>query len=275
MQDRSETGKQKGVLTPGLPPGRRERLLEWGRTVGLPPGVDLQLLHQALTHTSAVNEGLAEHDNERLEFLGDSVVNLLAAEYYYRLHPDLEEGWLARRRAAAVRTESLAAVARRLGIGPLLLLGHGESQAGVDRLDSVLASAFEAVAAAVYLSVPAEQARRFLCRVLTPTFAEVDAAFSRGLEGNFKSELQEKVQALLGETPVYQLVEASGPPHNRSFTVAVLVRGKVVGRGLGRTKKAAAQEAARAALNSQELAELFGSVLPPGADAAEGESATS
>ncbi|MGE5482047.1 MAG: ribonuclease III [Bacteroidota bacterium] len=255
-----ETGNQEVRLPVTLPPERRERLVQWVRAAGVPEEVDLYLLDQALSHASAVNEGLVVRDNERLEFLGDSVVNLLAAEYYYRLHPDLREGWLARRRAAAVRTESLAAVARRLGIGPLLLLGRGESHTHIDQLDSVLASAFEAVAAAIYLSVPGDESRRFLLQVLTPTFAEVDTAFSRGAEGNFKSELQEKVQALLGEPPVYRLVDMSGPPHDRLFTVAVMVRDRQFGRGSGRTKKAAAQEAARAALANPDLGELLRTV---------------
>ncbi|HHV54043.1 MAG TPA: ribonuclease III [Firmicutes bacterium] len=248
----------------GCRPRREQELVAWCQRTGVPPGVSLPLLDQALCHASAVSEGLAAADNERLEFLGDAVINLLAAEYFYRNDPDLKEGGLARRRAAAVRTETLARLGRDLGLGPLLLLGKGGLQSGVGELDSVLASTFEAVVGAVYLSLPPGEAFKWLFELLTPVFHEVEAAFARGAEGNFKSELQEEVQQVLAEPPCYRVVGTSGPPHDPYFEVEVTIRGEPVARGSGRSKKEAEQAAARAALASEGLQRLLTGQTGPG-----------
>lgn len=221
------------------------------------------LFLQAVTHSSWVQEHPEEgrDSNERLEFLGDAVVGLAAASYLYARFPAAREGELSRLKAAVVGAGALAAAARRLGLGEMLFLGRGEAQSGGATKPALLADVFEAVCAALYLDGGWQRARDFVIEQLSGAVAR---ALRRGT-GDFKSALQERVQEE-GGTVSYRLVAQEGPDHARLFTVEVLVDGQVVGRGKGRSKKAAEQEAARRALGAHGgRAPGEGEELPPGA----------
>lgn len=203
------------------------------------------LLHMALTHRSYIYEtaGAGLSSNERLEFLGDSVLTFISADYLYHTFPDLNEGELSDLRAALVRGETLANFARAIKLGNFLLMGKGEQ--GSQR---VLAAAFEAVLGAIYLDQGLEAVQRFLMPRLEPLAHYIVA---KRLFKDHKSLFQELAQAHDGITPSYRLVSQEGPSHNREFTVEVLLGEQVAGRGQGRNKQAAEQEAARKALLSR------------------------
>ena len=200
------------------------------------------LLHMALTHRSYIYEtaGAGLSSNERLEFLGDSVLAFISADYLYHTFPDLNEGELSDLRAALVRGETLANFARAIKLGNFLLMGKGEQ--GSQR---VLAAAFEAVLGAIYLDQGLEAVQRFLMPRLEPLAHYIVA---KRLFKDHKSLFQELAQAHDGITPSYRLISQEGPSHNREFTVEVLLGEQVAGRGQGRNKQAAEQEAARKAL---------------------------
>jgi len=209
------------------------------------------LLHMALTHRSYIYEtaGAGLSSNERLEFLGDSVLAFISADYLYHTFPDLNEGELSDLRAALVRGETLANFARAIKLGNFLLMGKGEqgSQLGKGEQGSqrVLEAAFEAVLGAIYLDQGLEAVQRFLMPRLEPLAHYIVA---KRLFKDHKSLFQELAQAHDGITPSYRLVSQEGPSHNREFTVEVLLGEQVAGRGQGRNKQAAEQEAARKAL---------------------------
>lgn len=207
---------------------------------------DRRLLQNALTHSSYANENRASGctSNERLEFLGDSVLGMVTAGRLYRLYPDMPEGKLSRLRAELVCEQSLHAVAVELGLGDYMQLGHGETRSGGRERPSILADAVEAVIAAMYLDGGLEPAQRFiLAHVLTGlTEGQIHHV------ADYKTDLQERVQRTAGQTLAYALVEESGPDHNKSFTMSVQLNGAEIGRGTGRTKKEAEQEAAKSAL---------------------------
>ena len=201
-----------------------------------------ELLTRALTHSSYTNE---RHDcpcNERLEFLGDSVLGLLAAEYLFENFPKWPEGELTRARAAYVCEPSLFKAAQALGLGERLLLGKGEEATGGRARAAVLADAFEAVLAAMYLDGGLEPCRRLVREYV----------MNRPPEGmqDAKTQLQERVQATGGESPCYRLISECGPDHDKVFTSEVLVGGKRAGVGEGRSKKSAEQAAAAEALKN-------------------------
>jgi ribonuclease III len=202
-------------------------------------------LQMALTHRSYIYETAGEglHSNERLEFLGDSVLAFISADYLYRTFPDLSEGELSDARATLVRGETLANFAREIELGNFLLMGKGEQSSGGSQ--RVLASAFEAILAAIYLDQGLETVQRFLIPRLEPLAHSI---VSKRLFKDPKSLFQELAQAHDGSTPSYRLISQEGPSHNREFTVEVLLGEQVAGRGQGRNKQAAEQEAARAAL---------------------------
>jgi ribonuclease III len=202
-------------------------------------------LQMALTHRSYIYETAGEglHSNERLEFLGDSVLAFISADYLYRTFPDLSEGELSDARATLVRGETLANFAREIELGNFLLMGKGEQSSGGSQ--RVLASAFEAILAAIYLDQGLETVQRFLIPRLEPLAHSI---VSKRLFKDPKSLFQELAQAHDGFTPSYRLISQEGPSHNREFTVEVLLGEQVAGRGQGRNKQAAEQEAARAAL---------------------------
>ena len=213
------------------------------------PVRDLDLLEQALVHSSWLHEhpDAARGHNERLEFLGDAVVNLSISEALYARHPDDDEGALSARRAAIVSTTGLARLAGRIALGPDLLLGEGESQRSGRRRPSLLASSFEALAGALYLDLGYEAVRDWLIRVAEPELtleAPVTSLKSP------KSRLQEYTQRRSGIRPEYRLVDASGPDHEKSFQVEVWVDGRVLGRGAGLSRREAETAAAAQAIET-------------------------
>ena len=211
-------------------------------------GIDLpgELLTLALTHRSYAYEHGGLPTNERLEFLGDSVLGLVVTDELYRSHPDLPEGQLAKLRASVVNMNSLAGVARELGdggIGPHLLLGRGEETTGGRGKDSILADALEALIGAVHIGRGLDVAAAQIHRLFDPLLVE---SATRGAGLDWKTSLQE-LSAAHGLGPPSYRVEDDGPDHAKTFRAAVLLAGQVHGTGGGRTKKAAEQEAAEAA----------------------------
>jgi len=208
---------------------------------------DRALLRTALTHRSHSYErgGVPAH-YERLEFLGDALLGFLVAEWLYRREPTEAEGGLSRRRQAIVRTSTLAHVARRIGLGEAILLGRGEERTGGRAKPSLLADTFEAVLGAVYLDGGIRAARAFARRHVGPVRLASDAS----VEDDFKTRLQEAVQARLRRTPAYRIVSTTGPAHATQFEVEVSVKGRVLGRGAGASRKQAEQSAARIALDA-------------------------
>ena len=198
---------------------------------------DEALLRRALTHPSA-----GKADNQRLEFLGDAVLQYLMSDRLYRKHPEDREGSLTHMRALLVCEAALSPIAQRLGIGEALIMDRGEEQTGGRTKPSVLCDAMEAVLAAVYLDGGMEAARAVVERCW-PAEGEV----SRPMQDS-KGRLQELLQKNGGETPVYRITGTSGPPHDPVFEAAVFYGNEEIGRGTGRTKKQAEQAAALAAL---------------------------
>lgn len=205
--------------------------------------LDPELLVLALTHRSFAHEAGGIPTNERLEFLGDTVLGLVVTEALYRRHPDLSEGELAKMRAATVSQRSLAAIARRLGLGEFLLLGKGELATGGRDKDSILSDTLEAIFGAVYLTHGIETARTLVEKLVNPTLA-IAADLGAGLD--WKTSLQEAAARLGLGVPEYQ-VDSEGPDHARTFTARILLDGEVRGTGTGTAKKIAEQEAAAAA----------------------------
>ena len=210
---------------------------------------DLELLSQALTHSSYLHEhrDLAVGHNERLEFLGDSVVSLAISNALYGRHPDDDEGVLSARRASIVSTAGLARLADRISLGEYLSLGEGESQRGGRRRPALLASAFEAVVGALYLDLGYEAAGEF---VVALAAHELTSDQPLGALKSPKSRLQEFTQRLSGERPQYHLVDAVGPDHNKVFQVEVAVAGRVIGGGEGHSRRVAETAAAARAIEA-------------------------
>ncbi|HPE68183.1 MAG TPA: ribonuclease III [Thermotogota bacterium] len=212
---------------------------------------DPELLYRALCHTSFIherNQGSSEpleKSNERLEFLGDSVVGLIIVDQLFRDYPDTAEGDLAKAKALLASETILSRVARDIDLGEFLFLGKGEQLSGGRERDSILADAFEALCGAIYLDLGFSAARDFFLPLVSPLMEEV-------MEGklwlDFKTQLQEVTQSLFRELPEYYLVEVNGPPHRPEFVFQVFVQGEMLGLGNGRTKKSAEQKAAFSAL---------------------------
>ncbi len=210
---------------------------------------DPTLLRRALTHPSYVNEHPEEAvgDNQRLEFLGDAVIDFIAAAWVYSRYADFAEGRMTRLRAALVRTETLARLARRVSIDRALRLGHGEEEAGGRDRDPNLCDAFEAVVGAIYLDGGMAAARAFVEPLLGPV---AEATLERAADQDAKSRLQEWSQAERKITPRYRIVAERGPDHAKTFEAEVLLGDEVLGQGSGRSKQAAEQDAAEAAWES-------------------------
>lgn len=201
------------------------------------------LLARALTHSSYANERHVDTgDNERLEFLGDSVLGFITAEYLFANHRDFPEGELTKLRAYAVCEKSLFSYAEEIGLGHYLKLGKGEERTGGRTRPSVLSDAFEAVIAAIYLDGGMDEAKKFVLRFVVP-YVEAKPTFK-----DYKTMLQEVVQKNQGETLEYVLVSETGPDHDKCFTVEVHLNSNVIGRGVGGSKKKAEQNAAKEAL---------------------------
>lgn len=210
---------------------------------------DLDLLRRALTHSSYVNEHPEDEigDNQRLEFLGDAVIDFVAGAWVYRHYPDFKEGRMTRLRAALVRTRTLARLARQVGIGKALQLGHGEEEAGGRERDANLCDAFEAVVGALYLDGGLVDTEAFVEPLIGPV---AEATLAAEADWDAKSRLQEWSQAELGVTPHYHIVAEKGPDHAKTFVAEVLLGKKLAGQGMGRSKQAAEQVAAQAAWES-------------------------
>ena len=206
---------------------------------------NINLLKNSLTHSSYANEVRSGFSsNERLEFLGDSVLSLIVSEYIYKHFPNLPEGELTKLRASLVCEKSLCAFSRELGLGAFLKLGNGEEHNGGRERDSILADAFEAVLAAIYLDGGMEAARRHAMRFVLRELKNTDDEVFK----DYKTALQEIIQRNPEESVTYILTGESGPDHNKQFTVQVRLNLNVIGTGTGKSKKQAEQMAAKEAL---------------------------
>ena len=208
---------------------------------------NIQLLQNALTHSSYANERWHNSllSNERLEFLGDSILGMLVAEYLYRNFPDRPEGELTRMRADMVCEKALSVVANQIGLGSHLLLGRGEEQGGGRNRESILADAVESVIAACYLDGGMEAAEKFV-----KTFVLTRVPVTKLNNADYKTMLQEMVQQKRNQVLSYTLVGETGPDHEKKFVIELTLNGVVVGRGEGTSKKRAEQDAARVALEA-------------------------
>jgi ribonuclease-3 len=206
------------------------------------------LLEQALVHSSYINEnpGITEGDNERLEFLGDAVLGLIIAEELYKRFPQFSEGEMTRVRSSLVRQDALSRLAKSIKLGDYLYLGRGEEGGGGRDKPANLSGALEALTAAIFLDRGLAVTRKFVLRLMSKKMAK---ALSRGVKADYKTRLQETMQAKWQLKPKYRVIEAVGPAHDRRFTVEVMGGDSVLGRGSGKSKKAAETEAARIALN--------------------------
>lgn len=209
---------------------------------------DIQLLITALTHRSYMNEHKksAFQHNERLEFLGDAVLELVVTEHLYLNHSE-PEGILTNWRAALVRTESISAAGARLGLYELMRLSRGEKHGSLRARQQILANAFEAVIGAIYLDQGVKAARTFVTNNILVTLGGI---LETGSWRDPKSRLQEVAQSVEGQTPLYKVISEDGPDHDKIFTLGVYINGKLKGKGSGPSKQIAQQEAAKAALKS-------------------------
>ena len=211
---------------------------------------DRGLLEHAMTHTSRANEDASGGvlDNESMEFLGDAVVGFVIADVLFREFPNFDEGEKSKTKAALVSTATLARQAERLNLGEHLLLGRGEEKTGGRRKQALLADGYEALIAAIYLDGGIEHVRAFIVREFAPLFAEVQ---QHGIAGSqdYKSALQELLQAREQPLPEYRLVGTMGPDHRKLFQVEVVVNGEALAESTGPSKKEAEQDAARVALD--------------------------
>lgn len=213
---------------------------------------DLRLLDQALSHSSYIRERKEEsiRDNERLEFLGDAFFDAVIGESLYRMHPNAEEGKLSKMRASIVCEQSLAGAAGRLRVADYILLGYGEEKNGGRKRASILADAAEAIVGAIYLDGGYEKAKKFVLYAFDRELK--DAKDGRIVNRDYKSALQELLQANGVHDIKYVMENEEGPDHDKTFTVRLEVGGKTLSRGTGKSKKGAEQEAAKNALENTE-----------------------
>lgn len=205
------------------------------------------LLQTSLTHKSFINEskGSSGEDNERLEFLGDAVLNLSISQLLMEWFPKLNEGMLSKKRSSMVNEKSLAKLARKIDIGPYFRLGKGEELSGGQEKDSILADALEAIIGAVYLDSSIEEAKEFI----SGHFKNMIRYSARpGSYKDYKTLIQEMSQKIHKKTPQYRLVEVKGPEHNKIFESEILIGGRSYGMGKGRSKKDSEQKCAKIAL---------------------------
>jgi ribonuclease-3 len=208
---------------------------------------DRALLEQALVHRSLLNESANRNlvSNERLEFLGDAILSLIASEFLYKEFPKSSEGDLTNLRASLVRTQTLALVAKKINLTDHLKLSKGEEEQGGRENTGILADCFEAVLGAIYLDQGLLVTRDFISRTLFPLLKEI---ITNGYFKDFKSHLQETIQAKEKISPSYRVIKSLGPDHDRIFTVGVYLRRKKLGQGSGHSKHEAQQQAAQNAL---------------------------
>ena len=226
---------------------RKQQLQSFCQALGVQMH-DLELLDMALTHTSYAHEAKQHpkpQHNERIEFLGDSVLSIIVSTYMYNNFPELAEGQLTKLRAHLVCEYSLFEYAKKIHLGDYLQLGRGEDFTGGRERPSILADAFESVLGAIYLDQGMEMARTYLLGLMQP---EIDYICRHGIFNDYKTRLQEYLQRD-GEVEItYRLLGSSGPEHNKVFTSEVIFEGKVIGKGQGHSKKDAEQHAAQQAL---------------------------
>lgn len=206
---------------------------------------NLELLEQAFHHRSSVNEGKAAKNNERLEFLGDSVLGMVTAAYLYKKLEN-PEGDLAKIKSAVVSEKALAPVALNFGIDKLLIMGHGEEKTGGRQKPAILADCMEAIIGAYYLDSGYKSAEKFVLSFIIPAINEV---LEDGLK-DFKTLLQEKFQKISKKCPVYELIEKTGPDHNQTFVINVHLGDKIFGPAKGKNKREAEMLAAKMALDN-------------------------
>lgn len=213
---------------------------------------DYSLLTRAITHRSYLNENLEQtlEDNERLEFLGDAVLDFIVGAYLYHRYPEMKEGELTMLRAALVRTETLAEFARALALGDKLRLGYGEAESGGRDRPAILCGAFEAIIGAIFLDKGLATVEMLVHALIGPA---LEAILAEATHRDAKSGFQIWAQGRYNITPRYRVVSAEGPDHAKVFTVAVMLGEVIWGEGTGRSKQHAAQEAAAAALERAEL----------------------
>ena len=213
-------------------------------------------LTTALTHRSALNEQLStsKESNERMEYLGDAVLELVVSEYLYEAFPDEQEDMLTAYRSALVKTTTLADVARTLGLGELMVMSKGEEASGGRQNDSLLANTTEAVIGALYLDQGLEPVKTLLKAVLLPKMTEIQ---EKRLYKDPKSALQEIVQSKGLVAPEYVVIDEQGPVHDRTFTVEVKINGRSASKGIGKSKQLAQQAAAQALVEEPEKLETF------------------
>lgn len=220
-------------------------IIELKAKLNLSTGDDF-LLSRALTHRSYINENRnAIEDNERLEFLGDAIISFVVAEWIYNKFPDKPEGSLTKLRAALVSTDQLAEFSRKLGLGKLLSLGHGEDQAGGRERNAILCDAFEALIAAMYLGSGLTSVMKVMDEFISPA---IDKILLDHQDEDPKSKLQEWVQSQGLPSPRYVEIGATGPDHAKIFEMAVLINDQSVGKGIGSSKQIAEKLAAQEAL---------------------------
>jgi len=209
---------------------------------------EIDIINEALTHSSYSNEYRGKHiyNNERLEFLGDSVLSTVISEYVYLKYSNLPEGELTKMRANVVCEPSLARQAKSIDLGKYLLLGKGEEVTGGRNRISILADTFEAVIGALYLDGGIETARKFILNMLKDS---IELASKGNLFRDYKTDLQELLQSKFDDKISYRVVDEIGPDHDKTFEIEVVLGDKVLGRGRGKSKKEAEQNAAKKALD--------------------------
>lgn len=213
---------------------------------------DKEILKTAITHKSFHNEskGKSKNHNERLEFLGDAVVDLAVSDLLMTAYPNEAEGPLSKKRASIVNEKTLSEIAKTIGLGNVLLLGKGEKKGDGSEKPRLLASAFEAVAGAIYLDGGFKASKKWLSLVMKEIFTNLDNEADH-YSLDYKSRLQELIQAKYKMAPTYELVKEKGPSHNPTFEVSLKVGSKVLSKGSGKSKKQAEQEAAKAAFEGK------------------------
>lgn len=212
---------------------------------------DFLLLSRALTHRSYLNEHPeALEDNERLEFLGDAVLDFVVGAWLYHHFPEMSEGEMTRMRAALVRTEQLAEFAEQIDLGAALRLGRGEEEGGGRSRPAMLCASFEALVGALYVDPGIEAVEEFLAPYLEQAADEI---LANRVDKDSKSNLQEWAQSQGYSTPQYLIIDESGPDHQKTFVVEVVINGEVYASGRGRSKQAASKDAARNAIRKMKL----------------------
>lgn len=205
------------------------------------------LLETAFTHRSYINEsnGAVQEHNERLEFLGDAVLEILVSEYLFNKFPNLREGDLTAYRSAVVKMESLAEISEELSFGKYISMSKGEEMTGGRHRPYILANTFEAFLGSLFVDQGIEECKRFISSVF---FDKIDTIIEEKRYIDSKSQLQEMSQEVYKVTPLYKLIKEEGPDHDKTFTVDVIIKDKILGKGVGKSKQQAQQDAAKDAL---------------------------